>query len=267
MSKSRAWFITWNNYTPEQLQSWKDLLTEKCDQWAWQLEEGQESKTPHIQGAIYFKSQRSFSAVKKDLPFCHIEVQKSWTACAKYCQKVTTRIQGGSADADIKLNTKDPKDEKPPLKDPMEGLIKKPWQIKIDEMILEIPDNRKIYWFYDINGATGKTTYAKHLSIRNPTKFLYLGGKASDIKSAIHQMDKVGNAPTICVFDYTRSTEDFVSYEALESVKNGIFFSGKYEPGMVSYEPPHVIIFANFSPQLSKLSQDRWVVEDITEIA
>ena len=39
------------------------------------------------------------------------------------------------------------------------------------------------------------------------------------------------------------------------------FFSGKYESGMVRYNKPHVIIFANCRPDIEKLSKDRWKVK------
>ncbi len=59
--------------------------------------------------------------------------------------------------------------------------------------------------------------------------------------------------------------EDYVSYQALEEIKDGIFFSGKYEGGMKIFNSPHVICFANFSPAEHKLSGDRWVVEEVSK--
>lgn len=264
--KSRAWSITWNNYTDEDLIYWKELLSEKAEQWAWQLEIAPTTGTPHIQAAVYWKSQRTFTAIQKDLPRCDLRVAEKWAKLANYCRKVDTQLQdeNGNAIGDINLKKRE---KKPDIEiaDPMENLTLKDWQIKINTLIEQPPDSRKIYWFYDLNGAVGKTTFAKHLAIRYPGRFLYLGGKANDVKSGIASFIKEGNQPDICMFDYTRSTEDYVSYEALESVKNGIFFSGKYESGMVLYNTPHVIIFANFAPRLSALSSDRWIVEDISE--
>jgi len=44
----------------------------------------------------------------------------------------------------------------------------------------------------------------------------------------------------------------------LESIKNGLFFSGKYESTQVVMNSPHLIIFANEPPDKSKMSADRW---------
>lgn len=70
------------------------------------------------------------------------------------------------------------------------------------------------------------------------------------------------NSNTI-IIDLSRSMEDHVPYEAIEDIKNGIFFSGKYESKMIVRNNPIVIIFANFEPDTSKLSKDRWVITKI----
>ena len=52
-----------------------------------------------------------------------------------------------------------------------------------------------------------------------------------------------------------------MSYIAIEGIKDGCFFSAKYEAGMCVYNPPHVMVFANKAPELTMLSSDRWVVK------
>lgn len=69
--------------------------------------------------------------------------------------------------------------------------------------------------------------------------------------------------PKVCVFHYTRAVENYVSYEALEAIKDGIFFSTKYESGMVVFDSPHVVVFANFPPDRTQLSADRWRITNI----
>lgn len=64
--------------------------------------------------------------------------------------------------------------------------------------------------------------------------------------------------PALIVYDVPRTTADFISYTALESLKNGCFFSGKYEGGQVLMPHPHVVVFANQRPDESKMSADRW---------
>lgn len=117
------------------------------------------------------------------------------------------------------------------------------------------PSKRKIIWIWDKVGNTGKTTLAKHLCMYHGA--IYVSGKAADIKHAIISM---AVKPKIVIIDCPRTSENYVSYAALESVQNGFFFSGKYEGGQCLFEIPHVIVFANFPPIRENLSADRWKV-------
>jgi len=69
--------------------------------------------------------------------------------------------------------------------------------------------------------------------------------------------------PKIIIFDVPRTHIDYLNYEAIESIKNGCFFSGKYECCQVIMNCPHVLIFANTEPERYKLSSDRWNIVEI----
>ena len=72
------------------------------------------------------------------------------------------------------------------------------------------------------------------------------------------------NGECVCIFDYSRSEEDHINYEVIESSKNGVMFSTKYVSTQKVHTPPHVVIMANFDPNKSKMSADRWDVRYIT---
>lgn len=93
---------------------------------------------------------------------------------------------------------------------------------------------------------------------------IMISGKGADIKYGItkHLEEKPLD---VALFHYVRSQEIFISYEAIESVKDGIFFSAKYESGMCLFNSPHVLVFANFMPDITKLSKDRWQVFEIVD--
>lgn len=244
-SKSRAYCFTINNYTDEEIGTLEQEFTLAVD-YAMQEEVGKEGVT-HLQGFIRYKNPRSFASMKKLCPRAHWEKTRSCKASKLYCSKEDTR------------NGKQwIKPKELACKDPLEGLDMYDFQTEIIERVKEEPNDRTIMWYWEKNGNVGKTTLAKHICLHYNA--IYLSGKASDMKYAIAQMKE---KPKIVIMDLTRSVEDYVSYEGIESIKNGIFFSGKYEGGMVMYDPPHVLILSNFPPDQSKLSIDRW---DVTEL-
>lgn len=245
--RSRSWCFTLNNYTVDDITH----ITHTFEQYVFQEETG-ENGTPHLQGVIWSKNAKTFKVIKKlfNNDKVHIEKCKNLPASKNYCSKKGTRT------GEVYRND-DKENQIPEVKDPMDGLELKDWQIQINTILDEKPDDRKIYWFYEENGNVGKTTFAKHLCLTKPN-CIYVSGKASDIKCAIAQL-KI--KPEIIIWDIPRSIDDqYISYEAIESIKNGIFFSGKYESGMVIYNIPHVIIFSNNEPNLTKLSEDRWEI-------
>ncbi len=61
----------------------------------FQLEKGEEEKTPHIQMFISFSSPKYFSTIKNYFPTAHIESAKgSNSQCRGYCSKTETRVDG-----------------------------------------------------------------------------------------------------------------------------------------------------------------------------
>nr|QKV51153.1 putative replication associated protein [Crucivirus sp.] len=252
--KSKQWFFTWNNYpgTAGTVISEKFSLAEK---FAFQEEIGEEG-TKHIQGVVLWKNARSFDAMKKLLSDeVHWEKCKSMKEALAYCTKEDSKAPGGfrMVKGYVVPVT---------LDDEFLEYTPHPWQLKVLELIKTKPDKRKIYWFWEPNGGAGKTVLATHICDHNPST-LYVTGKCADIKAGVADWCKAGNPPTIVIWDIPRTNEGHISYEALESVKNGILYSGKYESGMCRFNKPHIIIFSNHEPDISKLSKDRWVIEDL----
>lgn len=139
------------------------------------------------------------------------------------------------------------------------------WQKDVLEIINKDPEDvRNIHWYHDSIGKAGKNTLCRHILITRPYETMFVGGKAADVKHAISEFNKnQDNDLKIILFNYVRSVEDFVSYDAIESVKDAMFFSGKFESNTTLYNPPHVFIFANFKPDISKMSLDRWYINDV----
>ena len=68
------------------------------------------------------------------------------------------------------------------------------------------------------------------------------------------------------MLDIPRHQLDYVGYGALEQLKNGMIYSGKYEGGTCLFDNPHVIVFANEPPKIEKMSLDRWKIIDLNEL-
>lgn len=135
------------------------------------------------------------------------------------------------------------------------------WQKVLWNTLSGKPDDRKIIWFWDSEGGKGKTTMAKEICLEYPNEAVYVCGRGSDMKFAIANMIKDGKGVKIVIIDVSRSGD--LDYVGLEEIKNGIFFSTKYEAGMVIYETPHVVVFSNFPPETQKLSDDRWDIRKL----
>ncbi|AXH75789.1 MAG: replication protein [Circoviridae sp.] len=137
------------------------------------------------------------------------------------------------------------------------------WQKEIIELIAE-PPNRKILWYWSEAGDVGKTTFAKYLSKHHSA--IALNGKAADQRNGlldwINQNEKWCDVPVICNIPRTFKME-YLSYEAIENIKDQYFYSGKYEGGQVCGPPIHYIIFSNFPPDFTRMSSDRYHVRQI----
>lgn len=132
------------------------------------------------------------------------------------------------------------------------------WQIVLMRYLCDcIPNPRRVTWYVDFEGNSGKTYLSKWL-ITHKDAVRFENGKSSDVKFAYR-------GQKIVIFDLSRSQEDHVNYEVIESVKNGVIFSPKYESRCAVYMIPHVVVFANFEPDKSKLSFDRWDIRHISE--
>lgn len=248
-TRSRNWFLTWNNGGEAEFQQLLELPGLK--RYAVQEETGEEG-TKHLQGVLCFKDAIRFSSLKK-LDKVHWEMAKNLAACKNYCTKLKTRT-GNVWVKGFKVKRRP--------SDPMNGLTLHPWQEDIKKIIEGPVDGRKIFWYWSERGGVGKSVFTKHLYLT--TGAWILGGALKDALYAIQQRVASYDWPRVIIFDIPRATpEQYVSYASIEKAKDGLFFSGKYESNWCCYDPPHVIVFANMPPDEAKLSKDRWVIKQI----
>lgn len=239
--RARNWQITINNPTFDD-----DTTVRGFENFIFQYEMG-DNGTIHIQGMIGSKNATSFNTIKKLLPRAHIEIAKNVNALLDYCKK---------SDTSLSIYWCKGYKVKPKLKI-IETLL--PWQqIIIDD--IQFDDDRAIHWYWEPNGNIGKTSLAKYIC--SNMNAIYLNGSASDMKFALSKWKNKDEL--VCVFDFPRTQEGRISYSGIEQIKNGIFFSCKYESEMCLFNSPHIICFANFEPDTSSLSMDRWKICRLT---
>lgn len=240
------WCFTLNNYTDEQIDLIVRVIESEC-RMAIFGKEMSSTKTPHLQGYIEFRT--------KSRPFNVFEVKQIHWEGAK-----------GSRMANIKYCSKE--DKNPycwKCKIPKEVKIIADdmlydWEKDIIQLLTQDPTERGIYWYWSAKGGIGKTQFCKYLTVRFGA--ICLNGKSSDCRNGIVQyVVKHGYTPDIVLFPIPRShSSEYVSYEALENIKDMYFYSGKFEGGMICGNAPHLFVFANCPPCYEKMSEDRWVV-------
>jgi len=249
--KKRRWFFTCNNYTEEDICFWTDKSRCIAEKFVMQEEKGLKTGTPHLQGYFETKNPRTLRGIWEELgPKYHVRPARNKEACIEYCRKLETR-NGKQWSKGFR---------KPPRV--LETL--RPWQAEVVSLVQDEPDDRSIHWFWEKKGGCGKTQLAKYLCVNHEA--LYVGGKAQDVKYAVGQYLTTHDDLKVVIYDVSRTQENYLSYQSIEEIKNGIFFSGKYESEQVIFNSPHVIIFANFAPDKTKLSEDRWVIHDLNDI-
>jgi hypothetical protein len=123
------------------------------------------------------------------------------------------------------------------------------WQWRLMQKLSEEPHSRKVLWRWEEGGNTGKSYFATHYSPEET--FIITGGRHSDIQYA-YQGERV------VILDWPRDAQDRVPYGLIESLKNGYFLQTKYQAQAFRFPSPHVVVFANFEPDRTKLSADRW---------
>lgn len=253
--RSRQWCLTVNNYTDADVTQLA-RLADRSKFWIIAKEVGEDG-TPHLQCYFQFKNGMRFSTLKAACPRGHWEIAKGTRdQNYKYCSK----------DGDFKSNFK-PKLTQEDLTDMVlaeyESVTWKPWQSDVLEIISEKPDSRTITWIYEHNGNVGKSFLARYLACRSDT--VISSGKASDIFNQVKTLIDNGSQPKVVVCDIPRVAKDYVSYQALENLKNGYLYSGKYEGGKCVFPHLHVVCFANQMPEIQKMSKDRWLIYTIKE--
>jgi len=128
------------------------------------------------------------------------------------------------------------------------------WQHDLSIRLSQPPDTRQVHWRWEHVGNVGKSFFA--LNYEPGRTFVVTGGKHADIHFSYAYQP-------IVFFDWARCAQDSFPYGLVEQFKNGYFFSSKYESREKRFPIPHVVVFANFHPEVAQMSADRWDIVHI----
>lgn len=241
----KYWCFTWNNYPSTGLETLETIFKSLGCEYVVGKEVG-ENGTPHLQGWISCKT--------KIRPLEKFKIKEiHWEKCmGTREQNITYCSKGGDYISNVRINK------------PLQKGFVPDWATSLHhKLTTEEPDCRTIHWCWESVGNTGKSQWARNLVIEHGA--IMTAGKAADMKYQIQKYIEQNDGvwPTIIIFDVPRTSQEYVSYQGIEEIKNGVFAATKYESGMVTMNPPHVVILANFDPDKNKISEDRWDILNI----
>lgn len=244
---AKRWCFTWNN--PGEALGLQAKLEQICEKFVYQRERGEQG-TEHLQGAIWLKKKARISALKAIDVAIHWEIMRNETASMNYCQKSETSI--GEV---VKYG----------FAGEIETLTElRCWQDELNTILQSKPDSRTIYWIVDYDGNAGKSEFVRWYAINNPkTAVCANAGNGKDVANLLKNFAEVNDITLFKTFLYNMARDSTISYRMLECVKDGMMTNTKYEAKTLIFNRPHIVVMSNENPDLTKLSQDRWVIYQI----
>lgn len=256
--RTRGWCFTLNNYTDEE---YKDLISyghTHTVRFIVGKEIAPTTETKHLQGYYYHKNARTIKQMKEVNARMHLEKARgSPEDNFTYCSK------GGEFESKGYERKDCFKDEiKKRLLLKYENVVWKSWQQDVLNIVNSQPDSRTINWVYDEDGNSGKSYLTKYLALTR--EIIIADGKKDNIFNQVNRkLTEEEKEFSIVILDIPRSSEGYINYGVLEQLKNGLIYSGKYEGGLCLFDDVHVVVFANFMPDLMQFSKDRWNIIEI----
>lgn len=287
-NKYRYWVFTWNA-TEEPLSktgfvlpnksSLKNFLDFYAEDYVFQEEEGEETKRPHLQGAIKTKNRLRHQTLlnffkESFIPLDGVDLcinltidrmRGTWAEAVNYCSKSSTKI-GETVSA---VNREPYTGSDVSFLESREKRF--PWQNSLfdqifesDQVSIKVPNDREIVWIFDSKGNCGKSKFVKYICSNSSDIVKISFGSAPQLRSAIISCGQ----KKVYVIDMPRTLAEEDSLPSListlEDLKNGFIvsvFYGKYQQLLM--EPPHVIVFSNKKCPVNMMSDDRWMTYTI----
>lgn len=170
------------------------------------------------------------------------------------CAQTPAQVSGVRQTFKLKIQIREPKE--------MELY---PWQKEMEEMLEKEPDDRHVIWIFDRKGGMGKTKFCKWYKDWHDKETLLANatGGMRDFATIVKNGLDGGWTGRVCLLNLTRDCEQKAIYAPIEAVKDGVFTTTKYEGSCFRIpRDTWMVCFANFIPDINKLSLDRWRIYD-----
>jgi hypothetical protein len=299
MSRAKSWCYTLNNPLTAEKALIANLWFDPDNKIVYHIfgNEVGESGTPHLQGFIVFSEEKRLSQVKHFFPRAHLEKRRgTFQEASDYCKKqgdfeeygtlphasqgkrtdwerLREHVQeSGSRPSERSLRVLFPAlmaryergvwayiDSLLPEVQLTDSTPRIGWQSELVNRLDGPADDRTIEFIVDPIGDHGKTWMCQYLlQSRDDVQLLRIG-KRDDLSYAIDPNKR------IFLFDVPRSQMEYLQYSVLESLKDRLIFSPKYNSCMkIVRQKCHVVVFCNEYPNPNALSADRVSVTQLT---
>jgi len=293
--RAKRWVFTINNYDDGHIARLAEI---ECVYLVYGREVAPTTNTPHLQGFVVFTNARRRTAIISDIGGGHWEPANGTSAQASlYCKKSGDYLERGELPAQqgkrkdlerlvdwldefIADNGRAPTEREVAILQPV-ALLKRidimrlarlrapppsirqgeprDWQRELADELDAPADDRTCTFYVDSVGGKGKTWFQQWLVTTRPDSVQILGvGKRDDMCYAVDP-DK-----SIFLVNVPRGGMEFLQYTVLEQLKDRMVFSTKYQSSLkVLPTNVHVIVFCNEEPDMTKMSEDRYVIRNL----
>ena len=293
---------TFQKFDPETLKLIWMKCNEDIRYYIYQYERCPKTGKIHVQGYVQFRIRKKLNWIKKHInPNAHFEPAKGdLKENQEYCSKDESRLlgpfsegtpmksgervdleeiavqilEGKEIDDEMRTNqayirhykyfghlesVRKAKVAKESFIEKMKDFEPTNTQKTIYDLLMK-QNNRQVLWIHDEKGNRGKSSLADYiLSKEYDNTFVTSNMKHADLMHMYKDQ-------RIILFDYTRAQEEQINYSSIEQFKSGRIFKTKYESScIITKDIFKICIFANFGPDISKLSKDRWQIIHIDE--